>query len=109
MTVSSTKLEVLQGSTWNYGWLVTVDDVVIDETWSAAAQVRADLDSQLVLHTFTAAVTPEGVVVLDASAAESSAWNWRRGVYGVEVENEDGSLRLRVAQGVIEVEPEVVR
>ena len=96
-----------QGSTWSFGVLCTVNGTVIDDSWTAACQIRKTVEANEVLHTFTPTVSPAGVVILTLTGAESSAWLWRTAVYDIEVSS--GSVTARVAQGRVTVNPEVTR
>lgn len=109
MPAVSTALAVEQGADFSHGWSVTVNGAPIDATWTARSQIRRHSSSPEVLHEFAASVNADGSVVIAATAAESSAWTWTAGVYDVEVTKADGSLKLRVAQGHVNVSAEVTR
>lgn len=98
-----------QGAEWAHGWAVTYNGVPLDETWTAAAQIRFKADSADPLGEFGAEVDADGNVVIGVTAAESSAWTWSKGVYDVEVTNADESVTLRVAEGRVDLSPEVTR
>ena len=109
MTAVTTHLTVEQGAEWSYGWSVTYNGDPIDDTWTAASQVRASKIAVTTLHAFTAAVDASGNVTIGVTATESSAWTWEKGVYDVEVTNAAETVTLRVAQGNVTVDREVTR
>jgi hypothetical protein len=104
-------LTIEQGTTWQQAWRIQLDGVDLDEAagWQARSQVRAKKVDPAVLHEFTARVVGS-VVQLSATADESSAWAWRRGVYDVELADQSTPPRVvRVVQGTISISPEVTR
>lgn len=103
-----TKLVIPQGVDWSHGWAVTFNGDPIDNTWSARSQIRKKPEAATILHQFAVDIV-DSAVVLAVTPAESSAWGWRGAVYDVEIVNADGSVTLRVAQGPVEVSPEVTR
>lgn len=109
MPAINRKLVIEQGSDWSHGFRVIVDGAYIDETWTAASQVRATAGSATVLYEFEPEVTEDGAVILAVGAAESAAWTWREGVYDIEVTNADESVTLRIVEGKVVVDPEVTR
>ena len=110
MPAVTTDITIEQGATWAHGWMVNCNGDPIDATWTARGQIRARASDTAVLHQFAADVTAlEGAVVIAVDPEESAAWDWRIGVYDVEVVNADQSLTLRVAQGRVIVSPEVTR
>lgn len=107
MPAKKQDLTIEQGVNWSKGWLVTVEQEPIDDTWTARAQIRSKWGG--LLHDFTADVTSEGAVVLSVIPAQSSLWKFADAVYDVEIVNEDESLTLRVAKGRVIVDREVTR
>jgi hypothetical protein len=108
MAAVSKDLAIEQGVTWAAAWHVKLDGEDLDPEagWQARAQVRKNAAGS-VLHEFTCSVVGS-VVQVSVTAAESSAWSWRRGVYDVELFSVDGRV-IRVVQGAVSVSPEVTR
>lgn len=106
-------LTINQGATWSTGWAVQVGETVetlapIDDTWTAAAQVRASqARTAALLHTFDAIVDADGNVIISVPFAASEVWSWRGGWYDVEVTNADETVRYRVVEGKVAVSNEV--
>lgn len=109
MPAVTTHLTIEQGTDFSHGWSVKVNGALINATWTARAQIREHAAATTVLHTFAASVNSDGSVVIAVTPAQSSAWTWRSGTYDVEIVNADASLTLRVAQGSVQVSPEVTR
>ncbi len=109
MPAVKTDLTIEQGATWSHGWAVTYNGSPIDATWTARSQVRKSHTSPEPLHQFAPTVTAEGVVLLAATAVESSAWTWDSGVYDVEVEDADATVTLRVTEGRVTLRRELTR
>lgn len=107
-------LTIIQGSTWGISWpVVDDDDQPLDLTgWSVRAQVRPRTDSGTVLWEWSTAANSASVsgaaVTLRLTAAQSSAFTFSRAVYDIELTDGDGNV-YRVAQGHVEVSPEVTR
>lgn len=101
-------LAIEQGVTWSAAWHVKLDgdDLDPEAGWQARSQVRKNVVGP-VLHDFTCSIAGS-VVQLSVTAAESSLWLWRRGVYDVEVFDTAGRV-VRVVQGAVSVSPEVTR
>lgn len=117
MTVSEPKplrkddLLIPQGATWEMHWPIQNTDKSDADLsgWDARSQVRASRSDDTVLHEFDASVSGSDVV-LKVSAAESSAWDWRQGVYDVELFKDEAVVRVvRVTQGTITVDLETTR
>ena len=110
MTAMQVDLTIEQGATFSHGWRFTFDGTPLDNTWTAAAQIRKrrDHDAPL-LYTFTTAVDETGAVVLAVPAADSEAWDWDMGYYDLEVTNGAGNVTLRAVQGMVRVSREVTR
>lgn len=110
MTTGTVKSDLLvkQGATFGRGWLVRVNGVPIDETWTARGQIRSRVGGPL-LHDLAPSVNADGSVVFIIDADESSAWAWRKGVYDIEVSNSDNTITRRVAEGKVKIDPEVTR
>lgn len=107
MTAVTKPLTIEQGADWSHGWAVTYNGSPIDNTWTAASQVRPSKISDTILHTFNATVDVAGNVVIAVAGTASSAWTWDKGVYDVKVTK--AGVSLRVAQGNVTVDPEVTR
>lgn len=104
---AKTDLTIPQGATWSQGWQITNYDLT-GTTWTGRSQVRRSADSSAVLHDFAVSFDGTDVVTLSAQPDESSEWDWRFGVYDVELASADGRV-LRIAQGSVTVDPEVTR
>jgi len=109
MPATTSNLVIEQGTTWNKAWQVTVHGNPIDASWVARSQVRRDVKSPEILHTFDCDVSAEGVVSLSVDPTTSTAWDWPNpsGVYDVEIEK--AGVVLRVAQGTVTISREVTR
>ncbi len=113
MTVE-TKLVVEQGTTWAISWpIVDPNGEPVDVTgWTVRAQIRQSATANEVLHEFTTAsgnaTTEQGSVTLSVDPAESSAWDWRSGVYDVELVDPVGRV-ARIAAGTVTISAEVTR
>ena len=79
---------------------------------TARGQVRAHAADETVLHEWT--LGNSGIafdankVVLNVSAATSSAWTWRTGRYDIELVDGAGSV-TRLVDGHVIVHPEITR
>lgn len=109
-------LAVEQGTTWAHGFLPQINGTnVLGAGWTGRAQARAEKAATEVLHEWSSeignlAIDPDvGSVTLAIDPAESSAWDWPRAYYDVEVTSPDGEVTYRVAQGRIRLSPEVTR
>ena len=82
--------------------------------YSLRMQIRPSPGSTTLYHEANEAnqrlvkVSPEiGQFALYVSAAESSAWTWRRGVYDLEMTHVASGLVTRLLEGAVTVSPEV--
>lgn len=111
MGAVSRDLLIEQGTSWTAAWTVQLDGVNLNPAagWQARAQVRADKNAALVLHEFACTVVGP-VVQLTVAADDSSAWLWRRGVYDVEIfDNQTPPRVVRIVEGSVVVDAEVTR
>lgn len=119
-------LVIRQGITWRVAFPIVGD---FDHTgWTVRSQVRRDVNVPEVLYEWSSAAgnagfemvpaeqltaaghpttTPKLCVVLRVPPTVSSSWAWRAGKYDIEAT--DGNDVLLVAEGRIEVIPEVTR
>jgi hypothetical protein len=82
-------------------------DPVLVDGWTAAGQIRAGYAENLLLHQFDLVVTGTEVVI-QITAAVSSAWKFRFGHYDVELTSPGGSV-TRLIEGPVVVRPETTR
>lgn len=104
------ELTVPQGSEWGQAFQVTQYDMQ-GTTWVGECQIRRTIGDPEVLTTLDVSIDVEDQIVwLDIAPAISSAWAWREAVYAIEIQDAQvANRRIRVAQGPIYVDPEVVR
>jgi hypothetical protein len=99
-------LIIEQGSdfevTWNLG------DLLDTSEWTAAGQIRAYATAEDVLHELDVTVVDK-VVTLKVPAAVSAAWEFRAGVYDLEVSSASLDRVMRVAKGRVRVDAEITR
>jgi hypothetical protein len=80
---------------------------------TARAQVRADPASTVVLHEWSTAAgnitLTDSAVILTLTAATSSSWLWRRGVYDLELTDPATGGAVRLVEGWVFVRPETTR
>lgn len=108
-------LVIRRGVTWEVYWSVFNPDgsgTPLDLTgWTGRAQIRAWYGATEALFEWPEdgeiECTPTGRVYLRVSPAQSSAWSWDRGVFGVEIEDAEDNV-IALAQGPVLVVPEVV-
>jgi len=113
---ASVDLTIEQGSDWalTFPVLDSEDEPVDVSAWSARAQVRARAEDATILHDWTSTSPTGGIklglqgITLSVTAAQSSAWTWRRGVWDLELVDPDGVV-TRIAKGRVHVDPEVTR
>ena len=109
-----TRLVIQQGTTWAISWPITdTQDAPLDVTgWTVHAQIRPTKESVEILHEFRTAdgtaTTDQNYVTLSVAPSVSSAWEWRHGVYDVELTDPDGRVS-RIAEGAVTVSAEVTR
>lgn len=107
-------LIVKQGETTTISWpIVDADGTPMDLTgWAARGQVRKAVSSDDVLYEWTSEAanitTASSSVTISVPAGDSSSWDFKSAVYGVEMESTGGQV-VRIAQGRLTVDPEVVR
>lgn len=115
MTALPLDLVIEAGSTWSHGIYPTVNgQPLLEDSWTAKAQVRAHLSSDEVLFEWStaagnASISAGKAVILTVSAEVSSAWPWKAGLYDLEVSSPDGSITHRIAQGKVSVLSEITR
>ncbi|MCP3685457.1 MAG: hypothetical protein GY861_22625 [bacterium] len=115
MAAAREDLLIEQGATFRkrYVWYDS-QDMPIDLTgYTARMHIREKIEDDLILEELT---TENGRIVLNAdigsvdlqiSATDTSAIDWKRGYYDIEIEN--GSIVTRLVQGRVEVSEEVTR
>ena len=115
MSAGNYPIEVEQGATYRRTFTVTNDASPFDLTGCIIRmQVRAKVTSPDVLAEKTTVnssitVNPlEGEFTFTFTDEESAAWDWRKGVYDVEVELPGGDV-IRLFEGTFTVKPEVTR
>ena len=106
-------IEIAQGSDWAWRWPVDDGTDPLDITaWTVRGQVRSRHSSPDVLHEWSTTLGNArgevGSFSLSVSAATSSAWTWKKGVYDIELVSPEGTV-YRALQGAIAVDPEVTR
>lgn len=99
------ELRVVRGSLHGFGWQVQGYDITAYQT--GECQIRADYTSSDVLATLPVQILGQ-VVSIAIPAVTSTAWAFSQAVFGVEIIRDDGE-RLRVAQGRMLIDTEVVR
>lgn len=110
-----TDLRVKKGTDGGYRWLVRnkTTHAPLDFTgWTVKAQIR-ELYRSSILHEWstelgTAFADAEGQVTLTFSAAITTTWAWRFGLYDVELYSPTNRV-TRLDSGRIEAVPEVTR
>lgn len=108
-------LVIRQGATWEVYWSVFNPDGSgnpLDLSgWTGRAQIRAWYGAAEALFSWPEdgeiECTSTGLVYLRVNPAQSTAWTWDRGVFGVELVDPDENV-VALAQGTVLVVPEVV-
>jgi len=101
-------LRIKQGTTWSRSWPITQDGLPVNFTgWSARGQVRATAESEIVLHEWIGELA-DSTLTISHDPADSAAWEWRTGVYDIELTDPDGRV-ARIAEGRVMIIPEVTR
>lgn len=104
-------LVIPQGTTWSTRWRITDPDSGEPRdltNWLARGSVRSLVDD-VVLYDFThIGADQSGYVTVSVPPVESSEWEWRSGVYDIELEDPLGRV-ARISQGAVRVSPEVTR
>lgn len=106
MALAYEDISIDQGATFQLSWQVE-DPSDPGKDWSgytARGQVKNAYGGSL-LATFAVTIDAAGVVTASLTAATTTAFTWKRGVFDVEVEGADGVTR--VVEGNAEVRPEV--
>lgn len=75
--------------------------------WTARGQVRQTHGGAVVLHDLEP-VSSAATVTVTVDAASSAAWDWRVGVYDIELVDPSEKV-IRLVQGRVIVSPEVTR
>ncbi len=110
------KITVEQGATCRTVLTLSDSDGTIDLTgYTARLQIRESIDSPTPLYSLTTdpggGITingPDGQITITIPAATSTAWDWRYGVYNLELVNGAGDVD-RLLKGEVEVDREVTR
>lgn len=117
MPAAKLKLSIDQGATFTktVTWKTGKPAVPVDLTGcSARMQVREKIDSEdvlLSLSTMDGRITlgdAAGTVALRVEAEDTTDITWKTGVYDLEIEFADGTVR-RLFGGSVSVSPEVTR
>lgn len=104
-------IRIEQGATWKP--VLTLQDTDLTG-YSARMQIRADVDSDVVLLELTTSdghITidgPAGQITLQLTDVETTALDWTTGVYDLELIAPGGDVQ-RLLKGIVEVDPEVTR
>lgn len=111
---SESVLRIRRGATEAIAWSVTSPSTGLPldlSGWTGRGQIRAQYGASEALFRWPedAAIecTAQGDVVVHVGAAQSSLWDWVRGVYGIEIVSPTGDV-ISLAQGPVLVTPEVV-
>lgn len=99
------ELRVIRGSLHGFAFEVQGYDISAYQT--GECQIRADYNSSSVLTTLPVQILGQ-VVSITIPSATSAAWAFTQAVFGIEIIRTDGE-RLRVAQGRVLIDTEVVR
>ena len=117
MAAFKLKLSIDQGATFTrqVTWKTGKPATPVDLTGcTARMQIREAIESPEVLVSLTTAnggITlggPAGTVALRIEADTTAAFEWRAGVFDLEIEFADGTVR-RLLAGTVTVSPEVTR
>lgn len=115
MSVRRDRLVIPQGSYWEASWRVrdAAGAPVTDLSgWSVRGQIRATVDSDVVLYEWSVAAGNAALyapfVSLIVFDTDSDAWTWQDGVYDIEV-TDPGARVYRLAEGDVFVSREVTR
>jgi hypothetical protein len=106
-------LRIRKGASWTRAYrLTTGGQPLIDSSWEARAQVRADYDAAAVLHEWSTAagtitVEDDGTIFLTVEPAVSTAWQWEIGVWDLEASK--AGVTYPLLAGTVIAEPEVTR
>ncbi len=99
------ELQVPRGALWGFAWQVQGYDISAYQT--GECQIRADYSSPSVLTTLPVQILGQ-VVSITIPSATSAGWAFSQAVFGIEIVRDDGE-RLRIAQGRMLIDTEVVR
>jgi hypothetical protein len=110
------KIVIEQGATWRTVLTLMDPDGVIDLSGhTARMQIRENIESPAPLYALSTSpgggITvdgPAGKITLVISDSVSTAWEWRYGVYDLELIDGDGDVQ-RILKGEVEVDREVTR
>lgn len=108
-------LTIYQGSTYEHQFQLTSGGAPFDLTgYTARMQIRATVDSATTLYS-TDSVTGDititaasGYVDLEIHGDTSSAWDFTKGVYDIEIVSPTDKP-YRIAEGSVKIVPEVTR
>lgn len=111
---SQSILTIRRGVDWSVSWPVYLPDGSGDPQdltgWSGSAQIRPWYGSTELRFSWPGDAAIDltlGQVTLHVAAAQSAAWDWDRGVIGVELVS-PGGVHLALVLGPLIVLPEVV-
>jgi hypothetical protein len=107
MPAAETLLFIEQGTTFVHSWQVTYNDALVDDTWTAQGQIRKYVGAEEVVAELDVSVNDQGAVTVSVSPEQSNAWTFWRGVYDVKIINDDQTVTLRVADGIVELDKAV--
>lgn len=108
-------LRIRQGETWRCPFPITLlsPDLTSIDGMTARAQVRSAEGDDTVLYEWSAEqgniTVADLFVTLTVSAATSSTWTWRRGVYDLELTDPNSGGTTCIAEGWVYVRPETTR
>lgn len=99
MSVNRT-LHIDQGSDWSWSFILTMDGLPIEDGWTVHAEIR-DTPKGLVLHSFSGgtATLIDGILTLSVDADVSAGFNWRSGVFDLDISKAD--QKIRVGSGAV--------
>lgn len=109
MAVGYTELFMEQGATFNTS--ITIDDVAglpFDLTgFDGSSQMRKSYYSSSPAATFTVSTGADGLITLGLTSANTA--NISPGRYLYDVYIDDGNVRVRVLEGIVNVTPQVTK
>lgn len=101
-------IAIVQGE--EFAWPMAITDkttgLSIDDTWTAASDIKASLSDPAALASFVTTIDSAGVLTLSVPSATSLAWSWSTGVYDIFVTDPDGN-RWKVKHGCVVLAPAV--
>lgn len=100
------ELMVPRGSLWGFAW--RVDEYDLADFQSGECQIRASLTTTEVLDTLPVQLDGQ-IVSITIPSATSSAWPFSQAAWGIELIRSADGERIRVKQGSMLIDTEVVR